>query len=85
MVIPSGTLAVVLFEIMTGVIVGIALFDRWIFTPESAIYNVYFVAELGGVLILFIKIFLGDILLIIYIINPNHHSRPFKLPPSVFL
>ena len=48
MVQESGCLAVMLFEIMTGVIVGVALFDRWIFIPESAIANVYFVENYVG-------------------------------------
>ena len=37
MVLPYGNLAVMLFDIVTGVIVGVALFSRWIFKNEFAI------------------------------------------------
>ena len=36
-VLLSGSLEVILFEIMTGAIVGVDSFSRLIFAPESAI------------------------------------------------
>ena len=40
MVLLYGSLAVMLFDIVTGGIVGVAFFSRWIFAPESSIANV---------------------------------------------
>ena len=47
-VIPSGSLAVVLFEIMTGAIVVMAFFYRCIFAPESSISCMSFQENLVG-------------------------------------
>ena len=41
-IIPYSSLAFMLFEIMTGSIVGVDSFARCMFTSESAIYSVYF-------------------------------------------
>ena len=59
MVIPYVSLVVTLFEIVTGAIFGVALFDIWMFAPESTIASVYFIGELGGFPIIFIKLILG--------------------------
>ena len=40
-VLPSGSLDVMSFEIMTGPIVVVACFARCIFSPESAIASVF--------------------------------------------
>ena len=58
-VIPSGSLAVVLFRIITGAVVVVDCFAGCIFAPESAIDNMLFLGGLGGVSIQFIKIILG--------------------------
>ena len=39
--IPSVSLAVMLFDIMTGAIVPVACLDRCIFAPESDIASVF--------------------------------------------
>ena len=84
-VLPSGSLSVISFDIITGGIVCVVLFSRWIFAPESMIVGVYFLGELGGFLILLIKIILVLIILILFIISPNRHLHPFSLTPSPFL
>ena len=56
--LPCGILVVVLFDTMNGYIVGVDSFDRCMFAPESAISSVYFLGELGGVLILLVKLIL---------------------------
>ena len=48
-VIPSGSLAVMSFDIMTGAIVDVDWFSRWMLVPEYEIASVYFLGELGGV------------------------------------
>ena len=58
-VLPSGSLTVISFEIMTGAIVVVACFSRCIFAPESASANVFLLGELGGVPIQFVKLNLG--------------------------
>ena len=40
MVIPSGSLDIISFEIITGAIVVVAFISRFIFTPESVIANI---------------------------------------------
>ena len=85
MVLPSSILDVMLFEIVTGGIVAVAFFARWIFEPDSEISNVQFVGELGGVLILLIKLILGDLILILSIISPKPHSQIFSITPRIFL
>ena len=79
-VLTSGRLVVMFFEIMTGAIFGVASFARWVFAPESEIASVYFIRELGGVPILLIELILS--LLIIY---PNLHSQLLFLPLDLFL
>ena len=83
--LPSGILQVVFFDIITGDIVCVALFAWWMFEPESVIVGVYFLWELGGVLVLLIKLILVLIILILFVIYPNHHLHPFSPPPSPFL
>ena len=41
-VLPYDSLAVVLFDIMTGGIIGVASLAIWMFAPESSISSVYF-------------------------------------------
>ena len=40
MVMPSGSLAVMFFYIVTAIIFGVSLFDKWILSPEYVIDNV---------------------------------------------
>ena len=40
-VLPSGSLDVVSFEIITGYISVVACFSRYILAPESAMYSVF--------------------------------------------
>ena len=82
--VPSCSLAVVLFDIVTGGIVGVDLFTRWMFAPEFVIANVQVLGDLVGVLTLLIKLILGVLILIVSIIDPNRHFHPFLLPPSLF-
>ena len=62
---------------MTRVIVVLACFRRFIFAPESTIFNVFLIGEFGGVLIQFIKLTMGLLILILLIVAPNRHLRPF--------
>ena len=75
-VLPSGSLAVILFDIITGFIVV---------AHESTIDSMLLLVKLGEVLIQFIKLILGLLISIIFIATPNRHSHPFSLPPSLFL
>ena len=84
-VLPYGSLAVMLFGTIMGEIVGVASFYRWMFAPESLIACGYSLGELVGVLILLIKIILRVLILILFLITPKHHSQPFPLTPSLFL
>ena len=84
-VLPSGSLAVISFEIMTGAIVVVACFARCIFAPMSAIAGVFLLGEFDGVPIQFIKIILGLLSSILLMIILNRHSHPFSLLPSLFL
>ena len=58
-VLPSGRLAVVSFYVVTGVIVGVACLDGYMFAPDSEISSVYLLGKLGGLTKLFIKLILG--------------------------
>ena len=58
-VLLSGSLDNILFGIITGAIVMVTCFDRFIFAPESAIARMLLLGGLGGVLIKFIKLILG--------------------------
>ena len=82
-VLPYGILAVVSFDIMAEVIVVVDCLDRCIFAPRSEISIKYLLVESGGVPILLIKIILGLLILILFIIAPNRHLRPF-FPPLSF-
>ena len=84
-VLPSGSLSVMFFEIITGDIVCVASFSRLMFARESMVVGVYFLGELGEVPILLIKLSLGLLVLILFIISPNPHLNPFSIPPSCFL
>ena len=48
-VLPSGSLAVISFDIITGAMVVVACFARCIFAPESAISNMLLLVVLSGV------------------------------------
>ena len=84
-VIPHGILDIMYFDIMTRVIVGVACLDRCMIALEYKITGVYLLGEVGGVPIILIKLILGVINLILFIIAPKCHSHPFSLPPSNFL
>ena len=84
-VLLSGSLAVMVFEIMTGSIVLVAFLVRCIFAPESLIGSVFLLGEFGGVPIQFIKLILGLLISTLFIIAPNRHPCPFPLTPSLFL
>ena len=58
-VIPSGSLAVLSFDIITGGTVVVACFSRCIFAPESVVASIFLLGLLCGVLIQFIKLILG--------------------------
>ena len=79
-VLTSGSLSVMYFEIMTGAIVGVACLDIYMFAPEYAIDSVCLLGELCGVPILPIKLILGVQSLILFIIAPNRHSHHFSSP-----
>ena len=83
-VIPYGILAEMVFDIITGAISGVTSFARWMFTPESEITSIYFLGELGGFLILLIKLVLSVLILVLFVITPNCHPHPFFCP-KVFL
>ena len=72
-------------DIMTGAIIGVACLDRCMGVTGSEIASLYLLGEVGGVPILFIKLILGLLILILFIISPNHHSHPFSLTPILFL
>ena len=82
---PYGSLDVIAFEIITGAIFVVAYFARCIFAPESTIASVFLLGEICGVPIQSIKLILGLLISILFIIAPNRHSQPFSLPPSRFL
>ena len=69
-VLPSGSLSVMLFEIMTGAIVVVACFSRCIFVTESTFASVFLLGQFGGVSINFIKLILGLLISILLIIAP---------------
>ena len=70
---------------MTGAIMGVACLDRCMGVTESDIASLYLLGELGGVPILFIKLILVLLILILFVVAPNRHHRPFSLPPIIFL
>ena len=45
----------------------------------------YFLGEIGGVPILLIRIILGILISILFVITPNHHLYPFFLTPFSFI
>ena len=84
-VLPSGSLYVMSFDIITVAIVGVVCLDIGMFTSASEISSMYLLGELGGVPILLIKLILGVLIVILFIIVPNLHLHPFSLPPNYFL
>ena len=84
-VIPSVSLSVMSFDTKTGVIVVFLVLYICIFAYEYEIDSVCLLGELSGVPILFIKLSLGVILLISFIIAPTCHYHPFSLHPIIFL
>ena len=48
-VLPYGSLAFISFSMIAGAIVGVACFDRCIFTPESTIASILLLVGLGEV------------------------------------
>ena len=48
-VLPSGSLDIVLFDITTGAIILVAYFDMCVLSPESAIARMLSLGGLGGV------------------------------------
>ena len=61
-VLPSVSLAIISFEIITGAIVVVTCFARCIFASESVIASVLLLGEFCGVLIKCIKLILGLII-----------------------
>ena len=49
--IPSGSIAIISNDIITGAIIGVAYFARCIFAPKSVIAIMLLLRSLGGVLI----------------------------------
>ena len=76
-VLPYGSLYVISFVIIAGDIVVVAFFNRYIFSPESAISSILLQVVLGGLTIQFIKIILGLLISILLIITPNRNLHPF--------
>ena len=74
-----------LFDIMTGAIILVACLPRCIFAPEPTIASLFLLVEFGGFLIQFIKIIIGFLISILFVIAPNRHSHPSLLPQSLFL
>ena len=83
--IPYGILSFMSFGIITGGIFGAACLVRFMFAPKYAIYSVYSLGYLCGAPILLIKLILGLIILILFVIILIHHLHPFLLPLSIFL
>ena len=75
-VIPSGRIDVMSFNIITGDIFGMACFSGCIFAPESAIASVYLLEELGGVPILLMKLILWVLILTFF----HYLSYPLFAP-----
>ena len=69
-VIPSGILAVMSFEMMTGDIVVVDCFARCIFAPEYTIASLFLLGEFGWVPIKFIKLILELLISILLMIAP---------------
>ena len=65
------------FDIINGAIVCLPCLTGCMFTTESEIASVCLLGELGEVLILLIKLTLGVIILILFIIVPHRHSYLF--------
>ena len=84
-VLPSGSLTEISVDIITGAILVVACFPSCIFAPESAIASMLLLGGLFGVTIKSIKLILGLIILILFIISPNSHFHPFSLPTNLFL
>ena len=83
--LPSDSLAVISFDIITGAIVVVACFHGCIFAPESAIDRILLLGYFGGSPIQFVKLILGLLISILLIIAPNCHPHPLMILPSIFL
>ena len=84
-VLPSNSLALISFYIITGSNVVVACFYRCIFAPDSVISSMLLLEEFGGIPVQLIKLILGLLNSVLSNIALNHHSHPFSLPPSIFL
>ena len=58
-VLPSGRLAVISFDIIIGAIIVVDFFAGCIFAPESEIASMLLLGGSGGLLLQFIKLILG--------------------------
>ena len=83
--ITYGILSFISFGIITEGIFGAACLVRFMFAPKYAIYSVYSLGYLCGAPILLIKLILGLIILILFVISPKNHSQPFSLTPGLLL
>ena len=81
-VLLSGNISVISFEMMTRAIVVVDCFSRCIFAPESAIASMFLLGEFVGVPIQLIKLILMLLISILLIIASNLNSHPFYLTPS---
>ena len=84
-VLRSSRLVVVSLEIMNGEIVAVDCLARCMFVPQSVMAIMCLLGELYWVPILLIKLSLGVLILILFVITHNRHSYPFSLPRSRFL
>ena len=84
-VLPPGRIAIILFDIITGAIVGVIFFAKCTFAPESAIYRMLLLGVLGGVSIKFIKLILVLPISVLLIAACKCRSHPFSLTTSIFL
>ena len=83
--LPSGSLAVISFEIIIGDILVEACFAMRILAPESVITSMLLLGVSGGVSIKLIKLILGLIFSILFITASNRHLKPFLFLTSLFL
>ena len=80
-VLTSGSIYVVLFEIMNEAIVLVACLSRYIFAPEYDISSVFLLGELGGVPIKFVKLILGLLISILFLSPLTVICTPFRYLP----
>ena len=81
---PSGSLAVMLFEIMTGAVFVVGCLARCILAPESMIDSVCLIREFGGIQILPIKLGLGVLILFDSLFPIAIICIPFHLPQMFY-